>query len=181
VTDAVPLYFDAARQVSEAQGRTVSENARTFALLGMAIFDAAVACFDTKYSYNLWRPVTAIRAGDRDGNRDTRPDPEWLPFIDTPPFPSYPSGHAAFGAAARRVLEAEYGPAGHSITLRNPLVPDIELRYSTWKQITDDVDDARVFGGVHYRFDQEAAARQGKSVGSYVLKHQLRPRRSCDR
>lgn len=180
VTDAVPLYFDAARQVSAAQGKTLSENARTFALLGMAIFDAAVACFDAKYSYNLWRPVTAIRAGDRDGNRETRPDPAWLPFIDTPPFPSYPSGHAAFGAAARRVLEHEYGAAGHSITLRNPLVPDVELHYSSWKRITDDVDDARVFGGVHYRFDQEAAARQGKRVGKYVLEHQLRPRRPCD-
>jgi hypothetical protein len=180
VTDAVPLYFNAARQVSEAQGKTLSENARVFALLGMAIFDAAVACFDAKYSYNFWRPITAIRAGERDGNRDTRPDPAWLPFTDTPPFPSYPSGHAAFGAAARRVLEHEYGATGHSITLRNALVPDIELHYSSWKQITDDVDDARVFGGVHYRFDQEAAARQGWRVGSYVLKHQLRPRRSCD-
>jgi hypothetical protein len=181
VTDGIPLYFIAARQVSEAQHKTLSENARIFALLGMAIFDGAVACFDTKYSYNLWRPVTAIRAADRDGNRETQPDPEWLSFVETPPFPSYPSGHAAFGAAARRVLEHEYGAAGHSITVTNPLLPDVELHYSSWKQITDDIDDARVFGGVHFRFDQEAAASQGRRVGNYVLKHQLRPRRSpCD-
>ena len=175
VTDAVPLYNPAARQVSAAQGKSLSENARIFALLGMAIADAAIAVFDTKYFYNFWRPVTAIRAGDRDDNRKTDPDPDWSPLIDTPPFPTYPSGHAGFGGAARRVLEELFGARGHSITLTNPLVPEIVLHYTNWKQITDDVDDARVFGGVHFRFDQDTAARQGRRVGSYILEHQLRP------
>jgi hypothetical protein len=105
-----------------------------------------------------------------------------MPLIYTPPFPTYPSGHAGFGAAGRRVLEEVFGRKGHSITLTNPLVPDIVLHYSSWKQITDDVDDGRVLGGVHFRFDQEEAARQGRLVGSYVLKHQLRPvrGRGCD-
>jgi hypothetical protein len=178
VTDAVPLYNPAARQVSAAQGKSLSENARIFALLSMAIADAAIAVFDSKYLYNFWRPVTAIRAGDRDGNRATDPDPDWLPLIDTPPFPAYPSGHAGFGGAARRVLEELFGARGHSITLTNPLAPDIVLHYTSWKQITDDVDDARVSGGVHFRFDQEAAARQGRRVGSYILEHQLRPARA---
>ena len=181
VTEPVELYNPAARQVSEAQGKTLSENARIFALLAMAICDAAIAVFDTKYFYDYWRPVTAIRAGDTDGNRRTEPDPNWLPLIDTPPFPSYPSGHAGFGAAARRVLERVFGAEGHSITLTNPLVPDVVLHYTSWKQITDDVDDARIFGGVHYRFDQAAAARQGRSVGAYILRHQLRPVRGRDR
>lgn len=176
VTDGVELWFPAARQVSEAQHRTLPENARIFALLGMAIFDAAVVVFDTKYTYNLWRPVTAIRAGDEDGNPNTQPDPQWMPLISTPPFPSYASGHAGFGAASRRVLEEMFGAGGHSITLDNPLLPDVALHYSSWKQITDDVDDARVFGGVHFRFDQTVAARQGRVVGAYVLQHQLRPR-----
>jgi PAP2 superfamily len=175
VNDAVQIYFPAARQVSQAQGRTLAENARTFALLGLAIFDAVVACFDSKYFYDFWRPVTAIHLADHDGNRKTEADANWATFVPTPPFPSYPSGHAAFGAAARRVLERTLGAGGHAITLASPLVPDVVLRYTSWKQITDDVDDARIYGGVHYRFDQQEAAWQGRRVGTYVLRHWLRP------
>ena len=174
-SDGVQTYYPAARQVSQAQGKTLPENARIFALLGIALFDSAVAVFDTKYFYNTWRPVTAIRAGDTDGNRNTDVDANWLSLVFTLPFPSYPSGHAAFGGAARRVLERMFGKDGHTITLTHPLVPDVVLHYTSWKQITDDVDDARIFGGVHYRFDQEGAARQGRQVGRYILRHLLRP------
>jgi hypothetical protein len=173
--DIVPIYFSAARQVSLAQGKTLAENARTFALLGMAIFDAMVVCFDSKYFYDYWRPVTAIRLGNTDGNRHTEADAAWTPFVFTPPFPSYPSGHASFGGAARRVLERVYGKDGLAITLATPEVPDVVLHYTSWKQITDDIDDARIYGGVHYRFDQEEAARQGRKIGRYVLRHWLRP------
>jgi membrane-associated phospholipid phosphatase len=175
VTDVLPLYNTAARQVSEAQGKTISENARIFALLNMAIFDGAIAVFDTKYFYNLWRPVTAIREGDRDKNRRTDPDPNWLPLIDTPPFPSYPSGHGGIGAAARRVLEEMFGEDGHTITLSNSLLPEVVLHYASWKQIADDVAYARIYGGIHYRFDQEGGASLGSQVGEYILRHKLRP------
>ena len=177
VTDPVQLYYPAARQVSVAQGKTLSENARIFALLAIAICDGAIACFETKYFYNYWRPVTAIRAGATDNNPKTDPDPNWLPLVATPPFPSYPSGHAVFGGAARRVLEEVFGADGHSITLTNPLAPDVTLHYTSWKQITDDVNDGRIYGGVHYRFDQEAGARQGGRVGAYILLRKLRPLR----
>jgi hypothetical protein len=120
-------------------------------------------------------PVTAVQLADHDGNRRTDADATWASFVPTAPFPSYPSGSAAFGAAARRVLERTLGADGHAITLASPLVPDVVLRYTSWKQITHDVDDARIYGGVHYRFDQEAAARQGRRVGTYVLRHWLRP------
>jgi hypothetical protein len=181
VTDVIPTHNPAARQVSEAQGRTLSENARIFALLNMAMFDAAIAVFETKYFYNLWRPVTAIRAGDQDGNPRTDPDPNWLPLVVTLPFPAYPSGHAGIGAAARRVLEELLGADGHSITLTNLLLPGVALHYTSWKQITDDIDEARIYGGVHYRFDQEAGARQGRQAGRYILRHELRPVRGRDR
>jgi hypothetical protein len=180
VTDAVPIYFPAARQVSAAQRRTVAENARIFALLGMAICDGAIACFESKYFYNYWRPVAAIRAGDTDGNDRTPPDAGWQPMVFTPPFPSYPSGHASFGGAARRVLEHVFGEDGHDITLRNALAPEVVLHYTAFEQITDDIDDARVYGGVHFRFDQEAGARQGKRVGDAILKHALRPLHGCE-
>jgi hypothetical protein len=175
IADADSIYYPTARQVIATRSRTVSENARLFALLSMAIWDGAIACFETKYHFNLWRPVTAIREAQSDGNRRTEPDAEWSSAVFTPPFPSYPAGHASFGGAARAVLEEEFGRDGHVITLTHPAVPDIVLRYATFKQITDDVDDARIYGGVHYRFDQEAGALQGKSVGEYVLRHALRP------
>jgi hypothetical protein len=174
VTDT-ELYFMAASQVSAAQRKTLSENARIFALLSIAIADGAIACFDSKYFYNFWRPITAIRAGAADNNPKTDPDLKWLPLVPTPPFPSYPSGHATFGASARRVLEELFGARGHSITLTNPLIPDVTLHYTSWKQIADDINEGRIYGGVHYRFDQEAGASLGKRVGAYILQHKLRP------
>jgi hypothetical protein len=100
----------------------------------MAIFDAAVACFDSRYFYDFWRPVTAIHLADQDANPRTRANAGWATFVPTPPFPSYPSGHASFGAAARRVLERTLGAGGHAITLASPLVPDVVLRYTSWRR-----------------------------------------------
>ena len=171
---AVLVWNPAARQVSTAQGKTLSENARIFALLAMAICDASIAAFDTKYFYNYWRPVTAIRAGDTDNNHNTDPDPTFLPLVVTPPFPSYPSAHGTLAGAARKVLEHFYGKSQHSITLSSPAVTGIILNYSSWEQIADDIADARVYGGIHYRFDQTAGALQGKRVGSYILQQYLR-------
>ena len=89
------VFNQAARQVAQQQGRSLSENARALALINMAISDSLVASFFNKYHYNFWRPETAIRAGDTDGNRKTDPDPNFLPFIVTPCFPSYPSNHGS--------------------------------------------------------------------------------------
>jgi hypothetical protein len=175
VTPPVQVWNVPARQVSAAQGKTPSENARIFALLAMAMADASIAGWDTKYHYNFWRPVTAIQAGGIDGNRRTNPDPTWLPLIATPAHPSYASGHATVSGAARAVLERALGKDGHAITLANPALPGIVLNYTAWEEITDDIDDARVYGGIHFRFDQEAGARQGRRVGRYLLRHQLRP------
>jgi hypothetical protein len=170
----VQVFNSAARQVSAAQGQSLSENARIFALLGMAMGDAAIACWDTKYHYNFWRPVTAIRFGGLDGNAGTDPDAGWVPLITTPAFPGYASGHATVSGAARRVLERAFGKDGHAVTLTHPGAPGIELDYSAWDEITDDIDDARVYGGIHFRFDQETGARQGREVGSYILRNYLR-------
>jgi hypothetical protein len=170
----VQVFNSAARQVSSVQGQTLSENARIFALLAMAMGDAAIAGWDTKYHYNFWRPVTAIQDGDLDGNAKTDRDPDWLPLIVTPPFPGYASGHATVSGAAVAVLGRAFGKDGHAITLTHPAVPLIVLNYTAWDEITDDVDDARVYGGIHFRFDQEAGAHQGRQVGSYVLRNYLR-------
>jgi hypothetical protein len=173
-TSPVAAWNSAARQASAAQGKTLSENAQIFALLAMAMCDASIAGWDTKYHHNLWRPQTAIRAGDLDGNQKTVADPNWLPLIPTPAHPSYASGHATVSGAARRVIESAFGKNGHAIVLTNPALPDIVLGYTGWDEITDDIDDARVYGGIHFRFDQEAGALQGRHVGSYILENYLR-------
>ena len=170
----------AARQASLAQGKTLSENARIFARLGMAMGDGAIAAFDNKYHYSLWRPVTAIRNGDLDGNDRTDRDPDWLPLITTPAFPSYASAHATLSGAAREVLEDAFGKDGHEVTLTNPGLPLIILNYTAWDEITDDIDDARIYGGIHFRFDQEAGAHQGSQVGKYILRNYLRSKDELD-
>ena len=176
--DAV-LWGAIARQIAAAQGRSLSQNARAFALLNMALSDAGVALVETKYHYNFWRPETAIRAAGTDGNPTTDPDPSFVPFITTPCHPSYPSGHATTSYAAREVLERIFGRRDHSITLSNAAVPDVILKYTSLKEITDDIDDARVYGGIHFRFDQEAGAKQGRRLGAYVHKHSLGRTRGC--
>ena len=173
---AVQVYNPAARQVSIAQNKTLSQNAHDFALLAMAVCDGLISSMETKYYYNRWRPVTAIREADTDGNPNTEPDAAWFPLITTPPFPSYPSAHASAGGAARKVLERLYGKDGFLITLTSPTAPSVTLYYTAWKQITDDIDDARIFGGIHFRSDQERGAQQGWQVGSYILETQLLPR-----
>jgi hypothetical protein len=139
----------------------------------MAISDSLVASFLNKYHYNFWRPETAIHGGGADGNSKTDADPNWAPFIVTPCFPSYPSNHGSAGNGAAEVMRHLYGEAGHAITLTNPAVPTIVLPYTSFKQITDDISDARVYGGIHYRTDQDAGARLGRAVGAAVYKQNL--------
>jgi hypothetical protein len=174
-TAPVLVWNAVASQVAIARGRSMSENARTLALVNAAISDAQASVFETKYLYNFWRPETAIRAGDIDGSPLTRGNPDFKPFVTTPCFPSYGSAHGASSAAAREVLERIHGPRHHFIELTNPAVAGVVLQYSSFRQITDDIDDARVFGGIHFRFDQEAGDKQGRQVGAYVYRHALRP------
>jgi membrane-associated phospholipid phosphatase len=169
------VFNQAAQQVAMAQGRSLSDNARALALINMAMSDSLVASFLNKYTYNFWRPETAIHAGDADGNPNTVGDPNWAPFIVTPCFPSYPSNHGSASNGATEVMRLVYGEDGHSITLTNPAVPTIVLQYTSFKQITDDISDARVYGGIHFRTDQVAGAHLGEAVGKAVYKHNLRP------
>ena len=174
-TSPTQAFNQAARQVAQEQRRSLSENARALALINMAISDSLVAAFFNKYHYNFWRPETAIHAGDTDGNRKTDADPNWQPFIVTPCFPSYPSNHGSAANAAAAVMRRLYGEAGHSMTLSNPAVPTIVLQYTSFKQITNDISDARVYGGIHFRTDQDAGALLGLAIGKEVYKHNLRP------
>jgi hypothetical protein len=172
---AVYAWNSAAQQVAEARRLSLAQNARAFALLNMAISDGLVASMETKYHYLFWRPVTAIRAGHADDNPRTDPDGAWTPLITTPSFPSYPSAHASASYAARRVAELLFHGKPAAFTLTHPAVPGVTLNYHSFRELTDDIDDARVYGGIHFRFDQRAGGRQGRQVGGYVYTQHLRP------
>jgi hypothetical protein len=176
-TSPTLIFNLAARQVAEAQHRSTSHNARALALLNMATSDSLVASFAAKYHYNFWRPENAIRYLTFYGNTRTVADPNYVPFISTPCFPSYPSNHASGSNGAAGILRRIYGDGGHEITLANPFnasVANLQFTYTRLRDITQDVDDARVYGGIHFRFDQSAGRRLGREVARSVYKHNLR-------
>jgi hypothetical protein len=168
------VFNQAVQQVAQERWHSLTENARALAVMNMAVNDSLVASFFNKYHYNFWRPETAIHAGDTDRNRKTDPDPSFAPFVTTPCFPSYPSNHGSAANGGAEVLRRIYGEGGHFMTLSNPAVPNIVLQYNTFDQITDDISDARVYGGIHFRTDQVAGERLGKAIGKAVYKNNLR-------
>ncbi len=166
------------RQIASTRHDDISRTARTAAVMNMSLSDAHITVFESKYFYRTWRPETAIPRGDEDGNSRTASSP-FTPYIATPCFPGYPSAHGAGGGAAREVLKRAYGRRGHSITMSHPNAPGIVIHYTDLRAITDDVSDSRVFGGIHFRYDQDAGERQGRDIGRYndhkSLRKSLRP------
>jgi hypothetical protein len=174
LTNPVPLYNSVAVQLATAQRTPLTENARTFALLNMAMADAAIAVFEAKYHYNTWRPVTAIWAGDADNNPATQADLGFATLITTPPYPSYPSGFGGLSNAGSYVLERTFGSGRHVIALSLPTLANVSLEYKRLREITDDIADARVYGGIHFRFEQDAAEVLGRDVARHLMATQLR-------
>jgi hypothetical protein len=165
-----------ARQLAAEHGADeITRTARTLAIMNMSLSDAHITVFESKYHYRTWRPETAIARADEDRNPRTVPNASYQPYVLTPCFPSYPSAHGAGGGAARTVLERAYGRKGHDLTLTDNGAPGIVLHYSDLRTITDDVADARVYGGIHFRFDQDAGDRMGLEIGHYNDEHRLLP------
>jgi hypothetical protein len=168
VTDNV-----AAQLVAAQRGNSIIENARLFALLNMAGADAYIACWEAKYRYNFWRPVTAIRNADSAGNAALAADPNWEPLLPTPAHPEYPSGHAVYSGATERVLQEFFGDKVN-FSLTNPAV-NITRTYQSFSQMGTEVVDARVWGGIHYRTSDVQAAELGRKVAEYGIQNVLRP------
>lgn len=171
---AVGTWNPVARALASEHPGSLTDHARALALLNLSMSDGLATVMETKYHYAFWRPETAIRAGDADGNDRTVGRADFAPFVATPCFPSYPSAHASASYAARWILERTWEGADFSVTLSHPAVPGVAVTYTNLKQITDDIDDARVYGGIHFRFDQEAGGIQGHRIANYVLGHVLR-------
>jgi hypothetical protein len=144
----------------------------------MAVADALISCWNDKTHYVFWRPITAIRDGDNDGNPDTIGDPGWQPLITTPNYPDYTSGANNFASAVTTMLEHffETDHMTFSITTTNvgPTVQDIRT-YQRFSDAAQDVVDARVYAGIHFRFADEAARKQGRAVAHWTFKNYLRP------
>ena len=172
-----PIYNGLALSIADVSGREVTRNARLFAALAQAVDDALLAVFDAKYHYNFWRPVTAIRNGDLDGNDATERDASWTPFVETPMHPEYPCAHCIVAAAVGTVLQAEIGTgAAPTLTTTSYLVKGPAR---TWTKIDDfvqEVANARVYDGVHFRNSTEVGMAMGKQIGALsVAKFLSRP------
>ena len=170
-----------ARLAAAANNNTLVQNARLFALLNMAGADSIISGFETKYTYNFWRPITAIRAGDNDGNDDTLGDPNWtplapLPLFATPPHPDYISNHAIYSAAAAQVLASFFGGDDFNYTVTTSTSPNGAFRgYSSFKQAAEECGASRIYVGYHFPTAVKHGLNMGKQVGNFAFHHFLKP------
>src|SRR5262245_23883378 len=172
------VYWPVARSVAVAPGRDLTANSRLLAIAAMAMDDGLIAVFDAKYTYNFWRPVTAIRNGDADGNDATERDPSWTPFIDTPMHPEYPCAHCIVAGSLGAVLRAELGSGPIPNLSAASYTAGGAVR--TWKTVDDFVQEvavARIYDGVHYRNSTEVGAAMGKQIGELAVKSFPKPLR----
>lgn len=161
-----PIYNGVVRSVAQQPGRDLLRNARLFAATAQAMDDALIAVWDSKYHYNFWRPMTAIRNGDNDGNDATERDAGWVPFIDAPLHPEYPSAHSILAAAVGTVLKAETaGSAVPALTTTSPTAKGVTRRWSRIDDFINEVAVARVYEGIHFRFSTDAGLAMGRKVG----------------
>jgi PAP2 superfamily len=171
-----PAYHPVARQIALARAMNVADSARFMALYSAALTDAYIAVFDAKYHYEFWRPVTAIRNGDIDGNPDTAPDPAWQPLDVTPMHPEYPCAHCIESGAAVGVVEAVLGSADiPEVTLTSSTAPGVTHRWTNIEAFADEIAEARICAGFHYRFSTRVGADMGRKIGAYVAANILQP------
>jgi hypothetical protein len=166
------------RQLAAAPGRRLIENARLFALVEIATADAYIAVFDAKYTFNFWRPVTAIRNGDMDGNDATAREADWEPLVETPLHPEYPCAHCITSSAAATVLESQFGTGEvRTLTMTSSTAPGVTHKWTTIRQWADEVSSARIYGGLHYRNSTVVGKAMGKKVGELAVQKCLQPAR----
>jgi hypothetical protein len=163
-----------AQEVSEQRGLGLLDNARLFALLGMTEADAGIVSWDHKYYYDNWRPVTGIQHADEDGNPDTVADPGWLPLIATPPFPTYTSGHSTFSGAGARLLALFFGGDSHAFSTTSDGLPGVTRQFSSFSQAGEEAGQSRVYGGIHWQYDNTVGLSSGRALAEHVFFTQLR-------
>jgi hypothetical protein len=172
-----PLYWNRiAAQISVERGLSFHENAHLFALLNVSMADAGIACWDGKYRYVFWRPITAIR----DGFTPADSDPAWMPWLDffpggTPAHPEYPSGHSTVSGSAAFILAAAFGEnTAFSVDSETNPNPGKPRSFASFPDAVAEIANARVFGGIHFRTSCVRANTLGRAVADYVSRHAMR-------
>jgi membrane-associated phospholipid phosphatase len=164
-----------ARELAVDQGNTLVQNARLLALLDLGMADEQIACWDAKYTYNFWRPVTAIPAADTTGNADTVADPNWTPLYPTPNHPSYPSAHSTQMGGTAAVLASYFGKE-IPFSLSYDGLPGVTRTFAGINAAADECEMARIWAGFHWSIDTAAGDALGRSVGAYIFQNFLLPR-----
>ena len=168
-----PIYHGVLRSVALQPGRDVARNARLFAAAAQAMDDALISVFEAKYHYNFWRPATAIRNGDTDGNDATQREPGWASLIDAPMHPEYPSGHSILAAAVGTVLKADIGAGPMPpLSSSSPSAKGATRRWNSVDDFVQEVGDARIYGGIHYRAAIDSGAAMGRRIGELAVELQ---------
>ncbi len=178
-----PIHYDQiTEEVALQQHNTFDQNARMFALANIAMADAGIVAWDTKYTYQFWRPVTAIRDAANDSNPDTVADPNWMPLGApgegvipnyTPPFPAYVSGHATFGGALFQTLADFYHTDNVTFTITSDELPGVTRTYSSFSAAAQENAMSRIYLGIHWSFDATEGIATGDSIANYVVSHEM--------
>ena len=179
---AIQNYWNEIAQTAAlAHDLKTAENARLFALLNLSFADGVIAFYDAKYTYNFWRPVTAIRAAATDGNPDTDADPNWLPEVgNTTPDPSYPGAHAVISAAGAEVLISFFHKRHFELDVTSEVLPGVVRSFTSFPAAADEATLSRIFAGVHFLFDLTTGQRLGSDVADFVVDNFLTSRNRDD-
>jgi hypothetical protein len=171
------MWNQALQEIAIAHIHDVGETARLFALANLAMADAAIGAWEAKRHYVFWRPVTAIQEGDNDGNPRTAGDTTWQPLINTPNYPEYTSGANNLTGAVTRILELFFGADEmvFTVTTTNSLAQQQTRTYSRFSDAAHDVINVRILQGIHFRFGDMAARRQGRRIATWAFRHFLQP------
>ena len=171
-----PAWQAAARQLSAAKGLTLTENARLFALLNMGVANTFINDWDAKFTYNFWRPITAIRNGDMDGNDATERDPGWTPLNDTPMHPEYPSQASIICGVVIGVLESVFGPRpAIAVTATDVMNPNLKRQFENIGELDEEHRNVRIWGGIHFRNSLDVGYDMGRKIAAYLVDNSLKP------
>ena len=175
---AIQNYWnEIAQTASLAYRLTTAQNARLFALLNLSFADGVIAFYDAKYTYNFWRPVTAIRAATADGNPDTEADPNWLPEVgNTTPDPSYPGAHAVISTAGAEVLISFFHTDHLEFSVTSEVMPGVERSFTSFRAAAEEATLSRIFAGVHFLFDLTTGQRLGSDIADFIVDNFLTSR-----
>ncbi len=169
------VWNNVAGSISAARGMTTVENARLFALMNIAYHDTLQTTMTGKYIYGLWRPVTAIRRADEDGNPNTAPDANWLSLLGNPPYPTYPGNLASVGASQATIMTLFFGRDDIAFEHTWDGAGGATRSYTSFSELAGEQDRSRVYGGIHFKFDQTAGINAGRDVSNYVFLNFFRP------